>query len=117
VADAPIVKLKPPGPSFWTGVIALTAVGSAATYFAFGFMSEADELQEAAFELEIDQIELRHLVERSTEEITDKVNENTMQIMANKEAIDQLNTIVLDIQENVDLLVCDRFPERPDCRQ
>ncbi|MCY4287256.1 MAG: hypothetical protein OXC63_01520 [Aestuariivita sp.] len=60
-------------------------------------MSEADELPESAFELEIDQIELRHLVIQSTDKITAKVNENTMQMMANKEAINQLNAIVLDI--------------------
>jgi len=133
VASAPVVKFKLPDSSFWTGVIALVAVSSAATYFVFGFMSEADELQEAAFELEKDQIELRHLVTQitqSTDKITVKVGENTMQIMENREAIienreaiienreaiDRLNDVVLDIQENIELLVCDRFPERPDCQ-
>ena len=126
MASAPVVKFKLPDSSFWTGVIALVAVSSAATYFVFGFMSEADELQEAAFELEKDQIELRHLVTQitqSTDKITVKVGENTMQIMENREAIienreaiDRLNDVVLDIQENIELLVCDRFPERPDCQ-
>ena len=126
MAAAPVVKFKLPDSSFWTGVIALVAVSSAATYFVFGFMSEADELQEAAFELEKDQIELRHLVTQitqSTDKITVKVGENTMQIMENREAIienreaiDRLNDVVLDIQENIELLVCDRFPERPDCQ-
>lgn len=115
--STPIVKFNLPDSSFWTGVIALIAVASAVTYFVFGFMSEADELQKTGFELEKDQIELRQLVTQSTEQITAKVNENTTQIIQNTEAINQLNTVVLSIRENVKLLVCDRFPEQSECQQ
>ncbi|MCY4259783.1 MAG: hypothetical protein OXC91_05935 [Rhodobacteraceae bacterium] len=98
---------------FWTCIIAVTGVISAAVVFTWNFMAEAQEL-------ELKQRELSTIAEG----ISEQVKMNTAQIEMNTAALTALAGNVKDLtgqiqilQDNVVLLVCLQEPSHSVCEE